>query len=69
MSVEILSASAGSIFFCNTSDWAFGPVMPDKETAEEFLKWLPKDPRQYQDHELEKKWAEFRAQQEEVSHV
>lgn len=62
MSVEIFSNENGAVFVCNTSDWAFGPLMPGENVAEAFLKTFqrPDDPRRYNDAELEKLWSDFR---------
>jgi hypothetical protein len=61
MSVRILEdrESFEACFYCSTSMWAFGPVMANIEQAEAFLDWLPRDPREYNDNELESKYAEF----------
>lgn len=55
-----------AVFYCTSSDWAFGPVMDDLpayhsayETADAFREWLPLDPRSYDAATLEKKWCEF----------
>ena len=57
MSVVILSGTRNkrqdfAVFACNTSDWAFGPLMESREEAEAFLDWLLKDPRTYDDDAL-----------------
>ena len=51
-------------FYCSVVMWAFGPIMYSYEEAEEFLKWLPQDPRKYTDEELEDKYHEFRQEKE-----
>lgn len=48
-----------AVFYCSTTDWAFGPVMPDQDTANKFLKWLVIDPRSLTDPDLESKWYDF----------
>ena len=52
-----------AVLYCSTTMWAFGPVMPDEETAEEFLKFVAekdgRDPRRIPDSELEKLYTEF----------
>ena len=49
------------VMVCNTSDWAFGPIIDDEEMAERFLKWLgSQDPRSMTDNELDGKFADFR---------
>ena len=53
-----------AVFYCSTVEWAFGPGMPDYDTAEEFQEWLDKDPRMYTDKELESKWYDFRKEQD-----
>lgn len=61
MACKILEAKDGSaIFYCSSSMWAFGPVMESVEEAEAFAKWLPGDPRTYEDNKLEAKYYEFR---------
>ena len=52
--------SIGAVFYCSTTMWAFGPVMGSYEEASLFEKWLPQDPRQYKDNELEGKYSDFR---------
>lgn len=47
-------------FYCSTTMLAFGPVMQNEEEANDFLKWLPVDPRRYPDSELIAKYWEFR---------
>lgn len=65
MGCRILEAKTGeAVFYCSTSDWAFGPVMDNYEEAEEFLKWLKVDPRQFKDSELESKYCDFRLYKE-----
>jgi hypothetical protein len=59
MSVGVFSNTEGAVFYCTTTDWAFGPVMPGENVAEAFLKYLPKDARLYEDHELESAWNRF----------
>lgn len=38
--------------YCNTTMWAFGGIFYEDEEVEEFIEWLPKDPRIYKDNEL-----------------
>jgi hypothetical protein len=52
--------SNGAVFYCSTTMWAFGPVMDSFGEAVLFEKWLPEDPRSYQDKELESKYSDFR---------
>jgi hypothetical protein len=60
MSVEILEGRDGkAVFTCNTSGWAFGPVMGSGDEAEKFLEILPEDPRRYSDADLEQAYLEF----------
>jgi len=63
MSVEIMKdeRSGQQIMFCNTSDWAFGPVFSDDESAEGFIAWLHVDPRSLDEAELSRKVADWRA--------
>ena len=62
MSVQILEGREGNaVFFCSTTDWAFGPLFPDAEAAIAFQRSLNgTDPRIMEDAELERKWNEFR---------
>jgi hypothetical protein len=64
MSVRILTDedSGNAVFYCSTSEWAFGPVMSEGvEFAERFLKYLGKqDPRRFTDLELGAKYYDFR---------
>lgn len=67
-----------AVFYCSTTEWAFGPVMEDHEEAmafTEYLKGHPStngllsgdcDPRAYSDRELESLFAKFRQQRKEV---
>jgi hypothetical protein len=57
--------------YCSTSDVAFGPLFDDsddhehdaEERALAFLRWLPKDARQYDDAELQGKFSEWLVQE------
>ena len=41
MANDILETEDGPCcFFCNTSDWAYGPIMPNISIAVSFEKWL-----------------------------
>jgi hypothetical protein len=67
MGVRILyDRSAGhAALYCSTSDWAFGPVFIEDDTAsaadqaEVFTDWLTQDARRYTDSELSAKYAEW----------
>lgn len=61
MGIHVLEdrESGQAVFFCSTSDWAFGPVMPSPEHARAFLKWLASDPRHFSDGELGLRWCDF----------
>jgi hypothetical protein len=61
MGCRILTARDGhAVFYCSTTGWAFGPVMPSEEVAEDFYHWLYVDPRTITpESELEKKWSEY----------
>lgn len=60
MAVNILESKHGqACFYCTSTDWAFGPVMGSPEEAEAFLKFLPSDPRSYEDIALEGKYYDF----------
>jgi len=67
MSVQILEGASNACLYCNTSDWAFGPLFEDAEQAMRFLEWLPKtaDVRLYTDKELEKLHCDFRKTEDE----
>ena len=68
MGCHILTGHAGNdeveVFFCSTTDWAFGPVMPEGH-GHLFMDWLAKakgvsDPRRFTlPSDLEKLWHEF----------
>lgn len=48
--------------------WAFGPVIGSEYDADEFLEWLPQDPRRYTDQELENMyytWIRLKRSQDE----
>ena len=67
MAIEILHDryNTVAIMFCNTSDWAFGPVVRSEEhvASEElelFVNWLPLDAREFTDADLESRYAKFR---------
>lgn len=61
MGCRILEVKDGrAVFYCSSSDWAFGPVMESTEEAEAFAKWLPLDPRTYEDNKLESLYCDFR---------
>ncbi len=50
--------------FCDTTDWAFGPVAYGDDADEQmhaFMLWLPKDPREYGNNELECLWSQWRS--------
>lgn len=59
MSVELLTdyqVSPGSgmtAMYDDTDMWAFGPVFDDPEEAQDFLAWLPEDPRRLDKATLE----------------
>lgn len=59
MGVRIFSNNDGAVFYCSTSQWAFGPLMPGENVAEAFLKTATKDFRLLTDADLESKWSEF----------
>jgi len=60
MSVEILENVDHKVMFCNTTMTAFGPVFYSREDVDEFMDWLPIDPRRYDDAELIEKVEEWR---------
>jgi len=49
-----------AVFYCSTTMWAFGPIMDGWDEAAAFLNWLPTDPREYTDAELETQYCVFR---------
>ena len=57
--------------YCSTTDVAFGPVFYDEggkdadERAEAFLRWLPDDPRRYDESELQSRYSAWLAQEAE----
>ncbi len=72
MAVEILTNGDLACLFCNTTDFAFGPVVSWHHgdaaahiyiTPEDyllgFLRWLPADSRTYSDDELAQKRLDF----------
>ena len=67
MSVCVLRGENEAAMYCNTSDWAFGPVFSGPyaaDDAEAFLTWHFKkygDPRSCDDSELERHYGEWRA--------
>jgi hypothetical protein len=50
-----------AVLFCSTSQWAFGPVFDSEEDADEFIKWLPRDAREYTADELEHLYGSWKA--------
>ena len=60
MGVDILSGDKGACFYCNTTDWCFGPLMQCATEAELFLDWLKDDPRAMDDSDLISKYNEFK---------
>lgn len=63
MGVHILSSTEGAAFFCSTTQWAFGPIMPDADIAEAFIRTFGRedDPRSLTDEALETRWNLFRS--------
>ena len=55
-----------AVLYCSTSMWAFGPVFEDEFQAQEFLDWLPDDPRSYSDALLESKHVEWLEEKEAI---
>lgn len=61
MAVEVRTLASGeAVFLDNTTDWTFGPLLPDVETGEAFLKWLSCDIRLLDSGTQETRWWEFR---------
>jgi len=69
MSIKILSNRENtiSIFYCSTTEFAFGPIVRDSKydesarLANKFLEWLGEDPRQLKDYDLMSRYAGFLA--------
>lgn len=70
MGVEWISDGTTAVMVCNTTDWAFGPILriPDEheqlfddisDYVIQLLKWLPDDPRRYSESGLIDKLTEF----------
>lgn len=64
MSVQIIfdEENNNACLYCNTTDWAFGPVYCGKDGREfmnGFIQWLPKDSRRYLDAQLQSKYLKF----------
>lgn len=64
MGINILSNKEddAAVFYHSSSEWAFGPVMPNLDSAEAFLKTFDRstDIVLMGDAELEKLWNKFR---------
>ncbi len=61
-----INGACWEVFFCSTTDWAFGPLMPSGQ-GELFLRWLEgkgiSDPRKIdQPSYLEALWTEFQGE-------
>lgn len=68
MATEILSGLGKAVMYCNTTNWAFGPVAVDdhdthgivaEDQLEGFIEMLPNDPRSYSQTDLEALWAQY----------
>lgn len=59
MSVRILAGTDGAVFYDSTDGLAFGPLMPDEATADEFLEHLKFDARTYTDKDIADEWTRF----------
>ena len=60
MGCRVLDGGAdGAVLYCSTSMTAFGPVFSSAEHAEDFLKWLPCDPRMLEEPDLQTKFLEW----------
>lgn len=65
MGVDIYTKDNGKeyekfVLVCNTSDRPFGVVFHgNRAKADAFLAWLPKDPREYEEGELEELFNSF----------
>lgn len=60
MVVEIIEGKDRACLMCNTTDFAFGPVLDSKEEALDFLNFLDRDARTYGNEELEEELWELR---------
>lgn len=49
----------GAVFYCSTSDWAFGPVFASAEDAEKFQEWLTCDPRALSEQDLQARYSDW----------
>ena len=72
MSIQILTDrdSGESVMYCNTTEWAFGPVFGVDEMIEDFMDWYEmqgfvKTLRQLSDKEMEAVVSEWRKEVEE----
>lgn len=69
MGIRIIESNSDTdsyaVLYCSTSMWAFGPVFEDREQAEEFLKFVPGDPRLLDDVTLEGYYSQFLAREKE----
>lgn len=57
-----------AVFYCTTSEVAFGPLMKNGQEADAFTKWLAAQfltPRGLLQEELTQKWAEFQQHTDE----
>jgi len=60
MSTEILHLSDGrAVLSCDTSGWAFGPVLPSEDAAWAFEKFIGRDPRKLSARELQGEYERF----------
>ena len=62
MSVKIITSESDGyqVMYCSTTMQAFGPVLTNDDLyLEDFLKWLPQDPRKYDQCELDFKFYEW----------
>jgi len=64
MGCRILIERDYACFYCSTSMVAFGPLMADEEEAESFMKWLPDDPRVYEEKKLLDLFSQFQEERE-----
>ncbi len=66
MGVEVLvdRETGRAAIYCNTNDWAFGPLFASEEEAVAFLEWHQEDggldPREMGDQGLESAFNRFR---------
>ena len=65
MAVYYLEDSSGEkCLYCTTTMYAFGPIFYEDDDVEDFLAWIPGDPRKYSFKELDDKYYEWKKQRD-----